>query len=345
MDMYVQKAERRRENLKSFYRCSREVLGDVRDNIIKPTLSLTGKVLKGVGRGLKSTAVGLGKAGSYVAQTYSDYMNYREMQEKIDPNLVTLRTTLENSINQAENEFRAKKNEYQAFKKQGVYSTPTSAGAVPRDPVADYNTKKSQMEQELAQKRETLRQARATSPGKFTKYILDPISGARNYRYFREISDNAREKGVDITPLQMYALYRGYTEKFKEYGKPKDKKKPMFEVPLQNPFTGQPFKQKTEKKEKIKDPVTGLETDVTREVEEDVRVPINDLNDLKTYADYATFCANMELTREERRNNPAGAFFSSMRNMGNMDPMMMYMFSQMFGGNRQGNTRPAGATA
>lgn len=177
-------------------------------------------------------------------------------------------------------------------------------------------------------------EARSRKKGIFKRLVLDYTHMARDYRELKNITDRAREKGIEITPLQLYALFRGYPEKFSQYGKPKDKKKPMFEVPLQNPFTGETFKQDVE--EEIID-AEGKKT--KQNVKKDIKMPINDLKDFEVLKSWFEFCINAQIMREDRKNNPFGSFFSGMSGMKGMDPMSMFFFSQMF--RNMQNAQPA----
>jgi hypothetical protein len=146
--------------------------------------------------------------------------------------------------------------------------------------------------------------ARAKTPGFFGKYIFGPIANAKRYQEINSVAEKLNAAGLEVTPLQIYALYKGYPEKFTDFKKPKDKKKPLFEGPIYNPFTGAPIKTKV--KEKVKDPATGIETEV--EVEKDVQVGFEKMED---WMNYVLTIARIELSKEEMRqkaeqirNNP-----------------------------------------
>lgn len=323
-----------------------------RDEILKPIAHYTWEGAKLIGRGIKATAKGVGKAGVYAADVYTNSKRMDELESKLTgADAAASRETSYQAEKNAEREMKIAQEAYkqteanlkQAFKsrkstiKQNFKNSATMTQAQYDAQIAAaktaYESAKAAAKAVpggLNDKKTVYGNAKAKSGGFWRRYVLDPVARAETYKYYRAISDNAREKGVDITPLQIYALFRGYKDKFKEYGKPG--KSPMFEVSLHNPFTGQPFKQKVKKKD-----AAGVE----QEVEEDVKAKIETWDDLKKYMDYASFCINTE----EMRRNPINNFFSNMRNMGNMDPFQMWMYSQMMRNQAGANPNPAGAAA
>jgi len=274
--------EKKRAQRKQVYDEVSGVLKDVKDNVLKPVGYATWETAKALGRGIKATAKGAAKTASYAVNVYSNYQNYLDMEAKvtgIDPR--TANSPLEEKLNSAEAEFKKAKQEYKAWDKTAPMYTST------RD---DYKKNVTDKEAEFKKAKQ---EYKAKAGGAFTRGILKPLAKARTYEFFENMT-----KGTELTPIQMYALFKGYPDKFDEFKKPKDKKKVLFKSPIYNPCTNENFKDNDGK-------------DITRE-----------WKDMKEFMEYASWVIGEKFKSEEfkfkweqMKSNPLYGF----ANMGGMN--------------------------
>lgn len=279
---------KKREQRKQVYDDVSGVLRDVKDNVAKPIGYVAWETAKALGRGIKATAKGAKNVASYAVDVYSNYQNYCDMEAKvtgIDPR--TASSPLEAKLNAAEAELkaasRAASNATRESERNKKSKTKDKAAK------AAYQTEQTKYAEYTKAKTEY----KAQAGGVFTRCILKPLAKARTYEFFESLT-----KGTEITPLQMYSLFRGFPDKFTEFKKPKDKKKTLFTSPIYNPFTNEPFKDKDGK-------------DINRE-----------WTDMKDFTEYAGWVIGEKFKQEEfkfkweqMKSNPLYGF----ANMGGMN--------------------------
>lgn len=272
------------ENSRGKYETTKEVLGDIRDNLLRPVAHLTWKTAKLIGRGIKRGATGLVKGAVKAIDIYADAKQYADAELKIRPDLVTERTNLENRTAQAEEEYRRARADYKEFKSTGKSGV--------RDPTLEYGYR-----QNVRDRKENLRKAQTKTSGFFKRYLVDIPSNAVRWRQYRNIADKLTSAGLETNPAQVFALFSGYPDKYNDLKKPK-KDKVFCEVPLFN-FKGEPIKERQ---------ADGTEKDRTVKFET-----------FEDYARYAVNLANMVLAfeelgirREQARTNPFAGFGAGM---------------------------------
>jgi hypothetical protein len=280
----------RREQVKQLYE-------GVMNSVVRPASKGIWEATKYLGRGIKKAAIGTAKAGHYAASVYSDYQSYLDAEEKVKgitrEQRAAAQATLDQKVDEAKTELRIASQA--ATKASEEFKKDPSQEAVAK---AAYN-----LEQEKILAYKTAKRA---AGGFWERYVLKPIAGARTYQEAKTIAERVNANGFEVSPLQIYAVLAGYASKFddKEFKKPKDEKKPKFEAPIYNPFTGEPIKTKV--KEKVKDPATGAESEV--EVEKEAKAGFDKLGD---WMEYILAMARIGFMREEQkqrgeqmRNNP-----------------------------------------
>ena len=204
--------------------------------------AIIGGTAKPVGRGLYKT-------GKYVVDTYTGNEQFLSLDEKVTgvtrEQRAQARTVADQAARDAQNELKQEEAKYARTIKPEKILLKERKKTLKQDLKAG-RIDKVRYEQELAafkesyaiteratraaaggldEKEKTYNTTRAAAGGFFQRYILDPQSNARRYKSMEALSEKLNAAGLEVTPLQIHALFAGYKDKYKDFAKPgKDEK-------------------------------------------------------------------------------------------------------------------------